>query len=131
MEDFQVLNNSGTLITRAQREGIQNRVTMRSRGWTFTLHNYCIDDENKLQQLDCTYIIYGRESSQTGTLHLQGYVFFSCPGKSGYGVRKILNTASWFSSRGNIDQNIAYCSKLGDVFSKGNIIIMFIFNKHI
>ena len=51
----------------------------RSRAYVFTLNNYTEEDEKYLQEvLQCRYIIYGRETApETGTPHLQGYVYFN------------------------------------------------------
>ena len=91
----------------------------RSRGWCFTLHDYNNSDESILQSIITDFIIYGREESNSGSPHLQGYIYFKEPGKTSYAVHKIMKKAHWTASKGNIDSNIAYCSKLGHTFSKG------------
>lgn len=49
--------------------------------WCFTLNNYVADDETYLRSVIesdlCTYIVFGRETSESGTPHLQGYIELS------------------------------------------------------
>lgn len=63
-------------------------------------------------------MIYGREIGLNGTPHLQGYVVFKT-NKRLAGVRKILSKAHWEVAHGSSAQNIAYCSKEGEVTSRG------------
>jgi len=54
-----------------------SQLKLKSRDWCFTLNNYKAIDEAILRQLDSKYLIYGYETApETGTPHLQGYVYF-------------------------------------------------------
>jgi len=87
----------------------------RSRDWCFTVNNYKPADEALLQQLDSKYLIYGREvAPETGTEHLQGYVYFK-DAKVGSAVVKLMPRATWIGKRRSkdIDKAIDYCTKDG------------------
>lgn len=48
-----------------------------SKSWVFTLNNYTQHDCTMLDDMDVSYMIYGREISlTTGTPHLQGFITF-------------------------------------------------------
>ena len=55
--------------------------TSRTQYWCFTLNNYVPDDETYLRSVIesdlCTYIVFGRETGDSGTPHLQGYIELS------------------------------------------------------
>lgn len=91
----------------------------RSRAWCFTLNNYTEEEVKSLDTLKCRYLIYGREVGDEGTPHLQGYVYFNTL-KSFKQVKKLLLRAHLEEARGDPDQNIAYCSKDGDVVVRGD-----------
>lgn len=43
----------------------------RSRSWQFTVNNYIDSDLTRLAQVECVYIVYGKEvAPTTGTPHL-------------------------------------------------------------
>lgn len=95
----------------------------RSLGWTFTLHNYTNEHENALKNYDSQFLIYGREVTENGSKHLQGFIQFEAPGKSSHALNKLLPSASWFQSKGCIGANIDYCSKMGDTYHQGNSLL--------
>lgn len=45
----------------------------RLRNFCFTLNHPTTEDIQRVQALDCSYLIYGKEIGDSGTLHLQGY----------------------------------------------------------
>lgn len=92
----------------------------KHRSYSFTLNNYSAEDEQRIQALDTKYLVYGRETASTGTPHLQGYIQFKNP-RSFNSVKKSLGkTAHIEPSKGNAEQNRAYCSKQDpDFFEKG------------
>lgn len=98
-------------------------MTDRSRAWCFTVNNYNANDEILFQNLDCRYMVFGRESGdKEATPHLQGYL---CLGeaKTLGGVKKIHKTAHWEIARGSPEQNRTYCIKQG-LFEERGVIPM-------
>jgi len=91
----------------------------RSLGYCFTLNNYEPADEESIAAIECQYIIFGRETGDSGTPHLQGFVQFPKPGKTLSAMKKLIPRAHFESTKGSIDQNIEYCSKEGDFTERG------------
>lgn len=92
--------------------------SLRGRRWVFTLNNYTNDEESKISDFftseHCVYGIKGRETSATGTPHLQGFVIVRLPFrfrriKSFLGDRCHIELA-----RGTSTQARDYCQKEGD-----------------
>jgi len=92
----------------------------RSRGWCFTLNNPLLEDDEKVTQLECRYIVYGNEKSESGTQHLQGYVEFANAKTLG-GVKKLLEKAHWEVRKGSPEQASQYCKKDGQFVERGEI----------
>lgn len=92
----------------------------RIRDWCFTLSNYTQEEEDKIKQIDCDYIIFGHEiAPTTGTPHLQGYIYFKNR-KSAKQMKKLLGDRAHFEkAKGNSKQNYDYCTKDGNFFEKG------------
>jgi len=85
----------------------------RSRSWCFTLNNYTPEEFTVLEQVDCTYIVMGRETGESGTPHLQGWVYMPSV-KSLKQMRAIISERAHLEvAKGNAEQNMAYCKKEG------------------
>jgi len=101
-------------------------VTGRYRGWCFTLNNYTLLDEDNIQHVLTSfarYVIYGREvAPETGTPHLQGYVYFN-NARQRKAVSRLLPRARLDVANGTAQQNRKYCTKEGDFFEYGEIPI--------
>jgi len=98
--------------------------TAKYRAWTFTVNNYTPEQEQHIQEKvtkQARYVIYGREiAPETGTPHLQGYVYFHNQ-KTHRSVMKIL-PASWMErSKGTALENRNYAIKKNDFFEAGEI----------
>jgi len=86
-------------------------MTKRSRNWCFTLNNYLPDEEQALQEIDCKYMIYGRETGEkTWTHHLQGYIVFSTL-KSLAQVKSLIPRAHLEPAKGTAEENRVNCTK--------------------
>jgi len=87
---------------------------LRSRRWCFTLNNY---SQEELAGLGLArhvkYLVMGKETGESGTPHLQGYVIFSCE-KSLRALSTVSRRAHWSMALGSTDQNYTYCTKDGD-----------------
>lgn len=96
----------------------------KCRGWVFTCNNPSIEDEHRCNDLSnhCTYIVFGRETAPTtGTLHLQGFVYFPNP-RSFSGVRKLLPDGCHVepkSPHSTFAQCVQYCKKDGNFIEHG------------
>lgn len=92
----------------------------KSRAFCFTVNNYTDACQTTFKELECTYMVYGREIGESGTPHLQGYVYFPNP-RSISGVKNIHKKAHWEIAKGNHEQNRTYCTKQGDYVETGLI----------
>lgn len=94
----------------------------KHRSYVFTANNYTPADQVTLQELDCRYMIYGREvAPTTGTPHLQGYVTFKSPLSYNSVCRK-LAFANIEVAKGSAQDNKKYCSKEDpEPFEKGEL----------
>jgi len=93
-------------------------LNMRSRGWCFTLNNYTQAEYIQLQEIDCRYIILGKEIGATGTPHIQGYVYFD-NAKSRRTVSRLCTRAHLEPRYGSNQQATDYCKKEGSFWEKG------------
>lgn len=87
-----------------------------SARWCFTLNNYTDQHVLHLQRLTTSdgvkFLIFGRETGENGTPHLQGYIEFNSP-KRLKGASTVLGARNFHleKARGNAAQSIDYCSK--------------------
>lgn len=92
--------------------------SQRARGWCFTLNNYTTDHELSIQALQYKYLVYGREVAETGTPHLQGYIYFVSQRKLS-AVRRLIPGAHLSVRGGTHQQASDYCKKDGNYFEDG------------
>lgn len=88
----------------------------KSRAYAFTLNNYTTENYNKIIDIlqDARYGIVGKEVAETGTPHLQGYIYFANQ-RSFDGVKRLLPHGTHIEkAKGNAEQNKNYCSKERD-----------------
>lgn len=91
----------------------------RSRNFCFTLNNYTDSSLALLAELDCKYLVFGKEVGASGTPHLQGFVHF-VNAKSQPAARKLLPGCHVERMKGTPEQAITYCKKDGDVVERGH-----------
>lgn len=91
-----------------------------ARSWAFTLNNYTDADLRILGDIECQYVIYGKEVGQSGTPHLQGLITFKGT-KRLPAVRRIVpfNRAHCEIAH-NANDAINYCMKDGDYTIRNN-----------
>lgn len=90
----------------------------RSRGWQWTWNNYNEDDIEYINNIDCTYLIYGKEIGEEKlTPHLQGFIYFS-EAKSFKTMKQILKFRHIEPAK-SYEALIKYSKKDGDIFEKG------------
>jgi len=91
-----------------------------SHYWCFTLNNYTDPEVDQIMNLNCNYLIFGKEVGENGTKHLQGYVEFPMKKKLPT-VKKLMPRAHLENRKGNAMEAAEYCRKDGDIFEKGEI----------
>lgn len=96
---------------------------MSYRTWCFTLNNYTPSDESALQSLFesgfLRFCLYGRETGESGTPHLQGVLTCDRPIR-----RRALSSRlprCHLEACRSRDASIEYCSKGGDVVRHGTV----------
>lgn len=94
-------------------------MTEKYRHWCFTLNNYSEDDLSELQQFvtKTKYYVYGKETGDAGTPHLQGFLSFSNQCRVSSLQSLFSGRAHWEVARNPIAA-AAYCRKEGD-FKEG------------
>lgn len=91
-----------------------------ARNWVFTLNNYSDDEAAALEALGTElpdtlkYLVYGRETGEEGTPHLQGYASFSKRTTLARVKRIVGSRAHVEVARGTPKQASDYCKKDGD-----------------
>ena len=97
---------------------------IRSRDWCFTLNNYTNEEYDVIHTLDSSqyqYIVYGKEVGDSGTPHLQGYIYFT-NAKSMNAVKKLIGKRSHLEKAlGTPQQAATYCKKDNDYVEQGII----------
>ena len=88
---------------------------MKARNWSFTINNY-VDVPKQLPQgpPPIKYLCFGRETSQNGTPHLQGFVSFK---NAVYRPSRFFlqyGNGHFEMARGTAQENVDYCAKEGD-----------------
>lgn len=90
----------------------------RSRGWCFTVNNWTDDDVAMVMSIESRYKVVGYEVGDSGTPHLQGYLYFDSA-KTEKSVRKMIPRAHIELQRGTNAQAIKYCKEDGDYWEEG------------
>nr|WAE43223.1 MAG: replication associated protein [Cressdnaviricota sp.] len=93
----------------------------RSFGWCFTLNNYTEEEYQRCIDVQCRYIVIGKEIGESGTPHLQGYVHYSTNVPMSR-VKKDLSTRAHVERRfGTVSEAANYCKKDGNFFENGDM----------
>lgn len=97
----------------------------RSRGWCFTLFNYCDNDVQVLSQGgsrpdDVLYLVFGKEvCPKTGTPHLQGFLYAKTLKSFKQAKAYVSDGAHLEPQKGSNKQAIEYCKKDGSFTEYG------------
>nr|DAV82814.1 MAG TPA: Rep protein [Cressdnaviricota sp.] len=91
-----------------------------SKYYCFTLNNYTDDEVAHLNEIDCTFLVYGFEIGEIeNTPHLQGYIEFPKKHKL-TAVKSLLGNRYHLEFRkGTQEQAVLYCEKDGNVVRRG------------
>lgn len=83
----------------------------KKQNYAFTWNNYDENSISFLNEIQCEYLVYGKEiAPTTGTPHLQGFIKFKND-RSVNAVRKLFKGASIAPCISSDVNNIAYCTK--------------------
>lgn len=104
-----------------QCEEGNTKTSSRSRGWCYTWNNYTQQDysdihEWQTQQTQC--YVMGEEVGESGTPHLQGYMYFKNQ-RTFNQMKKHWPKCHWEKARGKPIDNYNYCSKDGKYVEGG------------
>lgn len=92
----------------------------KSRAYCFTLNNYTDLEHTTISEMECRYLCIGKEIGESGTPHLQGYVYFASP-RSLNSIKKLMPRAHLEVAKGNPVQASDYCKKDGDFIESGEL----------
>ncbi|AAR83499.1 Rep-like protein [Canarypox virus] len=90
----------------------------RSRNFIFVLNNYEEEEYRKLTEIDCVYMIIGKEIDNNGIPYLQGYIEFNNL-KTLHGLKSINSRIYWEPRCVTQEQAINYCKKKGNYIEFG------------
>jgi len=103
---------------------MDNDYARRSRAWVFTWNNYTDDTTDLIDQHFLNdavrYVVYGRETGDSGTPHLQGYIEYESQ-RTRQQVAKKLPGAYVAIRRGTAAQAADYCKKGNEFIEYGEI----------
>jgi hypothetical protein len=94
---------------------------MTSKNWTFALNNSTDEEQADIKDIDCQYIIFGKEDDSS---NIQGYVQFKNNRCIHYvQSRSGLERAEIYRTTGTPSQETEYCEMAGSyTFTKGDMI---------
>lgn len=93
---------------------------MANTRWCFTLNNYTSTEEDLVKNIQCRYLVFGKETAPTtGTPHLQGFLIL--PKRARMRTVKSLfpERVHLEQAKGSSLQASTYCKKEGNFFEKG------------
>lgn len=88
---------------------------MQTRHWVFTVNNWTVDNERQLEALgpSVSYLVYGYETAESGTPHLQGYLVFQRIKRFREAKTFLPTGAHLEAKRGSPKEAADYCKKGG------------------
>jgi len=93
----------------------------KKAAWCFTSHDVSPEYQTRLDNLNCKYMVYGREvCPTTNRPHLQGYVEFPSA-RHFNAVKKLLPGCHLEPRHGTSTEAAAYCKKDGNSVERGEI----------
>lgn len=95
--------------------------TRLARRWCFTLNNWTQEEYVALLGTPLArYAVIGKETGDSGTPHLQGYLVLASPARLS-AMKKLSPRAHWEPAIGTSQQAADYCKKDGDFEEVGDI----------
>lgn len=105
-----------------------------AKNWCFTINNYNVDVLERIASLDqfigssIQYIIIGKETGESGTPHIQGYIQFSRRQRMQQVKKFIGQNAHLEVSRGTAREASRYCMKEHDYQEFGELVTVGMFD---
>jgi len=105
-----------------------------AKNWCFTINNYTVDGLERLASLDefigssIQYFIIGKETSESGTPHIQGYIQFTKRQRMSQVKRFLGAKAHVEVSRGTAREASRYCMKEHDYTEFGSLVTVGMFD---
>lgn len=87
--------------------------------WVFTLNNYNDEEYRHLQEVQCKYIVLGKEVGEQGTPHIQGFVIFNEKRRFSAAKQLLGERVHLEAARGTNSEAAEYCKKEGQFFERG------------
>lgn len=94
-------------------------MSLRVRGWCFTVNNYTDADIARLKAIPHRYLILGYEVGEQGTPHIQGYIEYKNPRR--FNTVRLQIGGHIAARRGTPEQASIYCKKGGDFYEDGDL----------
>lgn len=102
----------------------------KHRAFVFTTNNYSDADQQRLRDLAADpgvrYVVFGRERGESGTPHLQGFVYFKNPRAFAATSRVLGGHSHVEPAYGTNSQAADYCKKDGDFEVWDRVILLFL-----
>jgi len=96
-------------------------MSFRAKRWVFTINNYDDGHIARLAEIECVYLVYGREvAPTTNTPHLQGFVVFT-NARRRTAIISDIGGGHWEPANGTSAQASLYCKKSGDYLERGEL----------
>lgn len=115
-EEEEMEQVSETLVKEVAKKKL--KTDNKCRNWAFTLNNYADGDVAFLEDLKCTYVVFGKEVGADGTAHLQGQVVFPNV-LTMAGVKTRLGPRYHVEMTRDLPKSIEYCKKDGEFHEHG------------
>lgn len=112
MQESSNSSTEGVILNPSSSDEIKRKQISPAKKWTFTYNNYESSERSVLYELFtdiCEKFMFQEETGENGTPHLQGFCIFK--DKLRPLSLKLNKSIHWEKMKGNVDQNISYCSK--------------------
>lgn len=91
----------------------------RSRAWCFTFNNYTDNDVTQFKELATEYIVFGYEVGESGTPHLQGYLYLKNAASLSAIKKRTSDRVHFEIAKGSPLSASNYCKKDGNFYEAG------------
>jgi len=88
--------------------------------WCLTINNPTIEDESAFRHESVLYSVFGRETGESGTPHLQAYICFRNKRRFPF-IKSLFPRCHAELKRGSVQEAADYCKKDGDWIEFGTI----------